>query len=138
MTGEKHPGIARGATAFKRASFALFLAGFSTFSLLYCVQPLLPVFAQDFHVSPAQSALTMSLATALLAVAILCAAVLSEGFGRRNVMFASMMAGALMTMAAALAPGWTLLLLSRAITGLVLGGVPAVASGEEGEMRRPD
>lgn len=127
MTGEKHPGIARGATAFKRASFTLFLAGFSTFSLLYCVQPLLPVFAQDFHVSPAQSALTMSLATALLAVAILCAAVLSEGFGRRNVMFASMTAGALMTMAAALAPGWTLLLLSRAITGLVLGGVPAVA-----------
>jgi YNFM family putative membrane transporter len=38
-----------------------------------------------------------------------------------------MMAGALMTMAAALSPGWTLLLLSRAITGLVLGGVPAVA-----------
>jgi YNFM family putative membrane transporter len=33
---------------FARISFALFLAGFSTFSLLYCVQPLLPEFARDF------------------------------------------------------------------------------------------
>jgi len=127
MTGDTHQGISRGDPAFRRASLALFLAGFSTFSLLYCVQPLLPVFAQEFQISPAQSALSMSLATALLAVAILCAAVLSEGFGRRNVMFASMTAAALMTLAAAIAPGWTLLLLSRAVTGFVLGGVPAVA-----------
>ena len=35
----------RGTPAFRRASLALFLAGFSTFSLLYCVQPLLPLLA---------------------------------------------------------------------------------------------
>ncbi|MDB5643502.1 MAG: major facilitator superfamily protein [Hyphomicrobiales bacterium] len=126
-TQPPHQGIARGAPAFRRASVALFLAGFSTFSLLYCVQPLLPVFAEEFNVSPAQSALTMSLATALLAFAILCAAVLSEGFGRRNVMFVSMISAAVMTIAAALAPGWTMLLVLRAVTGFVLGGVPAVA-----------
>jgi YNFM family putative membrane transporter len=37
----------RGSTAFLKISFALFLAGFSTFSLLYCIQPLLPLFARD-------------------------------------------------------------------------------------------
>jgi MFS transporter, YNFM family, putative membrane transport protein len=76
--------ITRGSRAFRAASLALFLAGFSTFSLLYCVQPLLPIFAYAFHVSPASSALPMSLATAPLALAILAAAALSEGWGRRG------------------------------------------------------
>lgn len=125
--GAADKGIARGAPAFRHASLALFLAGFSTFSLLYCVQPLLPVFAEEFGVSPAQSALTMSLATALLALAIMCAAVLSEGFGRRNLMFISMTSAAVMTVAAAVSPEWRVLLVLRAITGFVLGGVPAVA-----------
>lgn len=128
MTNEaQHQGLARGEPAYRRASLALFMAGFSTFSLLYCVQPLLPLFAQEFNVSPAQSALTMSLATALLALAILCAAVVSEGFGRRNVIFVSLTLAAVMTLAAALSPSWTILLVLRALTGFVLGGVPAVA-----------
>ena len=56
----------------------MFLAGFATFSLLNCVQALLPEFAQDFHVGPAQSSLALSLTTASLAIAILCADAVSE------------------------------------------------------------
>ncbi len=120
-------GIVRGTPAFRRASLALFLAGFSTFSLLYCVQPLLPLFVEEFLVTPAQSALPLSLATALLAFAILCAAVVSEGLGRRGLMFVSITLAATMTVAAAAAPDWAMLLWLRAATGFVLGGVPAVA-----------
>lgn len=43
----------RGTSAYRRISIALFLAGFATFSLLYCVQPLLPDLARDFHVGAA-------------------------------------------------------------------------------------
>jgi len=53
--------IQRGTPAYLRANLALFLAGFATFSLLYCVQPLLPAFAKSFRVSPAESSLAMSL-----------------------------------------------------------------------------
>jgi len=110
-----------------RISLALFLAGFSTFSLLYCVQPLLPVFAQHFRISPATSSLSLSLSTGFLAAAILCAAAISEGLGRRGLMFVSMFLAAVLNIAAALAPDWHLLLLARAAEGFVLGGVPAVA-----------
>lgn len=110
-----------------RISLALFLAGFATFSLLYCVQPLLPVFARHFGISPAASSLSLSLSTGFLAAAIICAAAVSEGLGRRGVMFASMTLAALLNIAAGLAPGWHLLLLARAAEGFVLGGVPAVA-----------
>ena len=37
----------------RRVTLALTAAGFSTFAVLYCVQPLLPVFTAKFRVSPA-------------------------------------------------------------------------------------
>jgi YNFM family putative membrane transporter len=119
--------LTRGTSAYKRASFALFLSGFSTFSLLYCVQPLMPIFARDFGVSPAASSLSLSLSTGFLAFAIFCAAAVSEGFGRRSLMFVSLMGAALCTIACSLMPSWHQLLVIRALEGFLLGGVPAVA-----------
>jgi MFS family permease len=86
---------------FARISFALFLAGFSTFSLLYCVQPLLPEFARDFGLSPAQSSLALSLATGALALAIFTMGALSQALPRRGLMATSMVLAALLNLAAA-------------------------------------
>ena len=116
-----------GDDAVPRMSLALFLAGFATFSLIYCVQPLLPEFSRDFGVTPAASSLALSLTTGLLAISIVFAGMVSEAVGRRGLMFVSMASAALLNLLAALAPGWQLLLAARALEGLVLGGVPAVA-----------
>jgi YNFM family putative membrane transporter len=113
------------------------LAGFSTFSLLYCVQPLLPAFADHFAVSPAGSSLALSLSTGMLALAIVCAAALSEGLGRRGVMFVSMSGAALLNIGAALTDNWTVLLIIRGLEGLILGGVPAVAMAYLAEEIEP-
>jgi MFS transporter, YNFM family, putative membrane transport protein len=61
--------IARGDPAFARVTAALFLGAFTTFALLYSVQPLLPAFARDFDVSPAAASLSISLATLTMAPA---------------------------------------------------------------------
>lgn len=119
--------LLRGTPSYRRASLALFLSGFATFSLLYCVQPLMPIFATDFGISPAASSLSLSLSTGFLAFAIFCAAAVSESFGRRSLMFASLLGAALCTIACALVPSWHALLVIRALEGLLLGGVPAVA-----------
>ncbi len=119
--------LTRGTGAYRRASLALFLSGFATFSLLYCVQPLLPIFAQEFSVSPAESSLALSLSTGFLAIAIVCAAAVSEGLGRRSLMSISLVGAAALTIATAFAPDWHLMLVIRALQGFVLGGVPAVA-----------
>ncbi|MFA1675754.1 MFS transporter [Rhizobium mongolense] len=119
--------LQRGTASYRRASLALFLSGFSTFSLLYCVQPLLPIFADEFSVSPAESSLSLSLSTGFLAIAIICAAAISEGLGRRSLMSISLVGAAALTIAAAFVPDWHLLLVIRALQGFVLGGVPAVA-----------
>ena len=120
-----------------RASFALFLAGFSTFSLLYCVQPLFPLFTQEFGVSPAASSLALSLSTGGLSVAIMLAAALSEGVGRKSLMFVSLGMAGLLDLVAAAAPDWRLLLAIRTLEGFVLGGVPAVAMAYLAEEIEP-
>jgi YNFM family putative membrane transporter len=115
----------------------LFLGGFATFSLLYSVQPLLPVFAADFHVTPAASSLAISLTTALLAVSIIGAASLAERVGKRRLMTLSLAAASLLMLATAAAPSWTVLLTCRAAAGVALGGVPAVAMAYLAEEIEP-
>jgi YNFM family putative membrane transporter len=119
--------IEAGTPAFRRATLALFAAGFSTFAVLYGVQPLLPVFADQFSVSPAESSLALSLPCAALAIALLIVSPLSEVFGRKPVMTTSLFASALLTIGAVLMPDWHGFLALRALTGLAASGLPAVA-----------
>ncbi|WP_315129461.1 MFS transporter [Comamonas antarctica] len=127
VSAAPHQGIARHTPEYLRAQWALFLAGFASFSLIYCVQPLLPAFAQTFGITAAQSSLALSLTTGLLAVAIVLAGAFSQALGRRGLMFTSMALASLLNIAAAVVPSWNALLAARALEGLVLGGVPAVA-----------
>ena len=113
--------------ALLRIRIALFLAGFATFSLLYSVQPLLPAFAREFGVGAAASSLPLSLATGALAIAIFCAGAVSENLGRRGLMFCSIALAAVLNALAAWLPHWGALVAVRTLSGLALGGVPAVA-----------
>jgi YNFM family putative membrane transporter len=127
----------RGTAVYRRMSLALFLAGFSTFSLLYAVQPLLPSLTVEFKISPAQSSMSLSLATGFLALSILCAGPLSEAFGRRGLMFTSMTLAAILHIACAMAPNWHAMLVLRALEGFAAGGVPAVAMAYLAEKVHP-
>ena len=92
--------ILGGTAQFRRTNLALFLAGFSTFALLYGVQPLMPVFAEEFHVSPATSSLTISLTTGAVAIMMLFAGALADAIGRKRIMGASMLLSSLLAIAA--------------------------------------
>lgn len=120
-------GIAPGSTAYRRLSWALWLAGLSTFSLLYAVQPLLPGLADHYRLSAEGASLAVSLATGPLALGLLVAGPLSDRLGRRPLMVFAMFAGSVATLAAALAPGWGWLLAARVLAGVALAGVPSVA-----------
>nr|WP_284506444.1 MFS transporter [Caballeronia sp. GAWG1-5s-s] len=128
----------RGSRAYWRAALALLFAGYATFSLLYCVQPLLPEFTKDFGVSPAVSALAVSVSTAALAVAIFIAGFVSESWSRHRLMTLSLLASSVLTVVAALLPNWHALLVVRALEGFALGGVPAVAMAYLAEEVHPE
>jgi MFS transporter, YNFM family, putative membrane transport protein len=119
--------IRAGTPVFRRTALALAAAGFSTFAVLYAVQPLLPIYSDEFGVSPAQSSLALSLPCGLLALALLVVSPLSEVFGRKPVMLASLFASAFLTIVAAWVPSWHGFLFLRALAGLTASGLPAVA-----------
>ncbi|KHS95815.1 membrane protein [Pectobacterium brasiliense] len=133
----KTPYITRGTPQFMRVTLALFSAGLATFALLYCVQPLLPVLSQDFGISPATSSLSLSVSTVMLAFGLLFTGPLSDTIGRKNVMVMSLMLAALCTVICAFMTSWNGVLVMRAMMGLSLSGVAAVAMSYLSEEIHP-
>jgi MFS transporter, YNFM family, putative membrane transport protein len=129
--------IQRGSTAFWRVTLALFAAGFATFALLYCVQPILPVLSHDFAISPATSSLALSCATAMLALGLLISGPLSDAFGRKNVMVTALLLASVCTLISTRMQSWHGILLLRMLMGLALSGVAAVAMSYLAEEIQP-
>lgn len=125
--------IAAGSAAFRRSNRALFFGGFSTFALLYCVQPLMPLLSHEFALSAAQSSMVLSCSTAALALSLLASSVVSERLGRKPLMVGAMALAALLTVACAAAHNYAQLLALRTLLGIALGGMPAIAMAYLGE-----
>ncbi len=125
-TLNKLPYIERGTPQFMRVTLALFSAGLATFALLYCVQPILPVLSQDFGISPAESSLSLSVSTGLLAIGLMFTGPLSDAIGRKSVMVVALLLAAICTLICAFMTSWQGILLMRALIGLSLSGVAAV------------
>jgi YNFM family putative membrane transporter len=119
--------IEKGTPMFMRTVLALFSGGFATFALLYCVQPMMPALSHEFAINAAQSSLILSVATAMLACGLLITGPISDRLGRKPVMVAALFCAALATIASGLMPSWEGILLMRALVGLSLSGLAAVA-----------
>lgn len=130
--------LSRGSAGYRRATLALFCAGFATFAMLYCVQPLLPLLAAHFRVSAASSSLALSLTTLSLALCLLVSGALAESWGRKPVMAAALGLAAVLGIACALVEEWGSLLILRALLGLALSGLPALAMAYVGEEFDPE
>lgn len=126
-THPKSPFIKRGTSQFIRVTLALFSAGLATFALLYCVQPILPVLSHDFGVSPATSSLSLSLSTGLMAIGLLFTGPVSDAVGRKSVMVVALLLAAGCTLVCSFMQSWDAILVMRALIGLSLSGVAAVA-----------
>nr|WP_223283007.1 MFS transporter [Pseudomonas amygdali] len=119
--------IERGTPQFRRTSWALLAGGFSSFALLYCVQPMMPALSQAFSISAAQCSLILSVSTITLALGLIFTGPISDAIGRKPIMVVALLAAAFSTMIAALMPTWQGLLLMRALVGLSLSGITALA-----------
>lgn len=112
----------------RHVSAALFLAGIATFASIYSTQTLLPLLADDFRITPAQAALSVSATTIALGAALLVVGPLSDAVGRVRIMHASLLASALACLATAFVDDWTHMLALRALLGVLVAGLPAVAA----------
>lgn len=132
-----HERLEPGRPGYRRMSFALFAAGVAAFALLYSTQALLPAISASYGVSAGQASWTVSAATGALALCVLPLSALSERFGRRQMMTASLTVAVLVGMLVPFAPsiGWLIAL--RAVQGAALAGLPASAMAYLAEEVRP-
>ena len=125
--------IEYGSSAFKAVLFSLFLAGFAIFSSLYCVQPMMPILADYFQVSPTQSSFPLSFSTIALAVGLIFTGLISDRFGRKPIMVWSLFSVSVLLLLSAILPIWSVFLTTRVMIGLTVSGVAAVAMTYIGE-----
>ncbi|WP_405732168.1 MFS transporter [Streptomyces sp. NBC_00028] len=126
-----------GDPGYRRMSFALFLAGVATFALLYSTQALLPLISDEFGVAASDASWTVAAATGGLALFVLPMSALSERFGRRTVMTASLAVAVTVGLLVPLAPSLPALVVLRAVQGAALAGLPASATAYLAEEVRP-
>lgn len=126
-----------GRPGYRRMSFALFAAGIATFALLYSTQALLPAVSASFGATAGQASWTVSAATGALALCVLPLSALSERFGRRQMMTASLTVAVLVGLLVPFAPSLGWLIALRVIQGAALAGIPASAMAYLAEEVRP-
>ncbi|MFD6426166.1 MFS transporter [Streptomyces sp. NPDC060198] len=126
-----------GGPGYRRMSFGLFAAGVATFALLYSTQALLPSVSASFGATAGQASWTVSAATGALALAVLPLSALSERFGRRQMMTASLTIAVTIGMLVPFAPSLGTLIALRAVQGAALAGLPASAMAFLAEEVRP-
>ncbi|MEU0059511.1 MFS transporter [Streptomyces sp. NPDC006334] len=140
------PGVSRadsdsrmtpGGPGYRRMSFALFLAGVATFALLYSTQALLPLISGEFGVAASEASWTVAAATGGLALFVLPMSALSERYGRRAVMTASLGVAVGVALLVPFAPSLGWLVVLRGVQGAALAGLPASATAYLAEEVRP-
>ena len=87
----------------------------------------MPLFAREFRITAAASSLSISVTTGCLAFSMLLAGGLSEVFGRKPMMAASLFTSAALTVASAFMPTWPGVLAFRGLEGIAFSGLPSVA-----------
>jgi MFS transporter, YNFM family, putative membrane transport protein len=120
-------GHERGTPAYRRLGAAMWCAGLATFVLVYCVQALLPTLAAEFGVSSSAASLALSATTGTLALAIVPLSAVAESWGRTRVMTVALAASAVLGVLAPLAPTFGTLVAVRALQGVALAALPALA-----------
>ena len=125
--------IEYGSKSFTAILWSLFFAGFASFSSLYCVQPMMPIFAKFFQVTPTHSSFPLSFSTVALAIGLLFTGFISDRFGRKPIMVCALFLVSILLLISASFPIWEIFISTRILIGLAVSGVAAVAMTYIGE-----
>ncbi|MFT4174677.1 MAG: MFS transporter [Rhodocyclaceae bacterium] len=116
-----------GSRAYRKITLAISIGGFSNFALLYGAQPLMPNFSHEFGLPAAGASGVISMATGAMALSLIPASVLADRLGKRALMLFSVFASAFITLLCCAVDDFSQLLVLRALLGISLACLPAVA-----------
>jgi len=120
-----------------RATVALCAGTAAAYAAMYVTQPLLPLLSTEFQVAPATAGLSVSAVVLAIAAGSFVAGPLSDAVGRRKVMVGALLLLLVPTLGCAAARTFPELVILRAIQGLLIPGVTAVAVAWAGDHYAP-
>lgn len=122
-----YAGLTPGSPGYRRALIGALCAGLASYNAMYATQAVLPNLASFFDASPTVVALTVSATTGALALLVVPIGIVSERVGRRRVLQVSVLLATVLSLLLALMPNIGSLIALRALQGVAIAGVPAVA-----------
>lgn len=125
--------IESGTEQFWRATLALCLGSFMIFANVYITHPLLPMMADQFAITPLKASWSLTVTTLTLGISLLIFGPLSDSLGRTRLMLLSMCGVVLCSFALSQVESFEALLWLRALQGICLAGLPAIAIAYMGD-----
>ncbi|MBJ7555681.1 MFS transporter [Marinomonas spartinae] len=130
--------VETGSRTFWRGTIALVIGSFMVFANVYVTQPLLPMIANEFHVSALQASASFTITTLTLGISLLFYGPISDAFGRKGLMVMTLLGVTCTTYALSVVHSFETLLLLRGLQGFFLAGLPAIAVAYLGDEYRPE
>jgi len=125
------------ARTFSARHLAVGLAGYCAFINLYSPQAILPLLSQEFHATAAEISTIITVSTLAVAVTAPFTGAVADVLGRKRVIVAAMFILVIPTVMVGLATTLTQLIFWRAVQGLVLPPIFAVAVAYIGDEWGP-
>lgn len=114
-------------TKDRTIAFAMFLAGICCYGLLYYYQPVLPLLADSFGLSAAESSFAVSFSTLGMTVGLLSGMFFADMIGRKKLISSTLFLGAFLALASSFATSFWELILACAFKGYFLAGTASVS-----------
>lgn len=127
-----------GSSVFWRGTLALVIGSFMVFANVYVTQPLLPMIATEFSISPLQASISFTITTFTLGISLLLYGPISDALGRTNIMLMTMVGITVTTFCLSFINSYESLLALRALQGFFLAGLPAIAVAYLGDEYTPE
>ena len=118
--------IQKGSPQYWQTVISLFLGSIAAFGAEYCVQPIIPILARDFAISPSVASLAMSCGTGGMALAMILIANLAGMLHRKRMMSIALLASAVLMILMAFSSGFCAILFLRFLQGMFLAAFPSM------------
>lgn len=119
--------INKGTKEYNCALIMMFFGSLAAFGAEYCLQPIIPILAQDFNLSPTQASLSMSFGTIGMACSMILIASISKHLERKKIMVIALGISSILILGMSVTYDFTLILILRLIQGILLAGFPSLA-----------
>lgn len=119
--------IRKDSPLYTKAIVALFIGSLVAFGTEYCVQPVIPVIADEFHISPTVASLAVTVGLSGMALAMIIIAFLSSRLHRKRTMVYGLIGALFLAVGIAVTSHFEIILAMRLFQGMLLAGFPAMA-----------